>query len=79
MFCQLVLLLCNLESLNFSTTFQDRIPVPVPERTEEDVLLFFKLYHPEKEELRYVAIVGVPGVGDVNMIIKKFSCQHDSY
>lgn len=39
--------------------FQEGIPAPVPERTKEDVLLFFKLYSPEREELRYVIISGV--------------------
>jgi ubiquitin carboxyl-terminal hydrolase 7 len=32
----------------------DLRPIPLPEKTKEDVLLFFKLYDPEKEELRYV-------------------------
>ncbi|GBG84805.1 hypothetical protein CBR_g39181 [Chara braunii] len=30
------------------------VPVPLPERSKDDILLFFKLYNPEKEELRYV-------------------------
>ncbi|XP_073269254.1 ubiquitin C-terminal hydrolase 12-like isoform X1 [Primulina huaijiensis] len=29
-------------------------PVPPPEKLKDDILLFFKLYDPEKEELRYV-------------------------
>ncbi|KAB2631495.1 ubiquitin carboxyl-terminal hydrolase 13-like [Pyrus ussuriensis x Pyrus communis] len=29
-------------------------PIPPPEKTEEDILLFFKLYEPEKQELRFV-------------------------
>ncbi|KAI3991324.1 hypothetical protein MKX01_034643 [Papaver californicum] len=29
-------------------------PIPPPDRTKEDILLFFKLYDAEKEELRYV-------------------------
>lgn len=32
----------------------DSVPIPPPIKTKEDVLLFFKLYNPEKEELRYV-------------------------
>ncbi|CAK7325156.1 unnamed protein product [Dovyalis caffra] len=32
---------------------QDLRPVPPPEKTKEDILLFFKLYDPSKEELRY--------------------------
>jgi hypothetical protein len=35
-----------------SLVFQERIPIPPPDKTKEDVLLFFKLYNPEKEELR---------------------------
>jgi hypothetical protein len=55
----LVLPLRNLKSINFWIAFQERIPAPVPDRTKEDILLFFKLYHPEKEELRYVTNIGV--------------------
>ncbi|KAF8005626.1 hypothetical protein BT93_K0032 [Corymbia citriodora subsp. variegata] len=33
---------------------QDLCPVPPPEKSKEDILLFFKLYDPLKEELRYV-------------------------
>jgi hypothetical protein len=36
----------------FLFLFQEHIPIPPPEKTKEDVLLFFKLYNPEKEELR---------------------------
>jgi ubiquitin carboxyl-terminal hydrolase 7 len=32
---------------------QDLRPVPPPEKTKDDILLFFKLYDPSKEELRY--------------------------
>ncbi|KAA8539052.1 hypothetical protein F0562_025744 [Nyssa sinensis] len=32
---------------------QDLRPVPPPKKTEEEILLFFKLYEPLKEELRY--------------------------
>ena len=28
-------------------------PVATPEKTKEEILLFFKLYDPVKEELRY--------------------------
>jgi hypothetical protein len=30
---------------------QDRCPICPPEKSKEDILLFFKLYDPEKEEL----------------------------
>ncbi|KAG6744903.1 hypothetical protein POTOM_051544 [Populus tomentosa] len=32
----------------------DLCPIAPPEKTKEDILLFFKLYDPEKQELRYV-------------------------
>ncbi|KAL0728524.1 hypothetical protein Bca4012_024617 [Brassica carinata] len=32
----------------------DERPIPPPEKSKEDILLFFKLYDPEKPELRYV-------------------------
>lgn len=32
---------------------QDLQPAPPPEKTKEEILLFFKLYDPIKEELRY--------------------------
>ncbi|XP_057498145.1 ubiquitin C-terminal hydrolase 13-like isoform X2 [Actinidia eriantha] len=32
----------------------DRIPIPPPNKTKEDILLFFKLYDPMKAELRYI-------------------------
>ncbi|XP_039058437.1 ubiquitin carboxyl-terminal hydrolase 12-like isoform X2 [Hibiscus syriacus] len=33
---------------------QDLRPLPIPDKTREDILLFFKLYDPMKGELRYV-------------------------
>lgn len=33
---------------------QDLLPLSPPEKTKEEILLFFKLYDPVKEELRYV-------------------------
>ncbi|XP_013611723.1 PREDICTED: ubiquitin carboxyl-terminal hydrolase 13 isoform X1 [Brassica oleracea var. oleracea] len=32
----------------------DESPIPPPDKSPEDILLFFKLYDPENEELRYV-------------------------
>lgn len=32
---------------------QDSRPIAPPDKTKDDILLFFKLYEPEKEELRY--------------------------
>ena len=41
-----------LKMLIFLFPWQDPVPVPPAVKTKEDVLLFFKLYNPEKEELR---------------------------
>ncbi|KAF3789504.1 Ubiquitin carboxyl-terminal hydrolase 12 [Nymphaea thermarum] len=38
-------------------------PLPPPDKTREDILLFFKLYDPEKEELRYVGRLFVKAGG----------------
>ena len=35
------------------TTMQDLRPIPPPLKRKEDILLFFKLYDPVKEELWY--------------------------
>ncbi|XP_052175009.1 ubiquitin C-terminal hydrolase 12 isoform X2 [Diospyros lotus] len=32
----------------------DGSPIPPPDKTKEDILVFFKLYEPEKEQIRYV-------------------------
>ncbi|XWS74671.1 hypothetical protein CRYUN_Cryun01aG0018000 [Craigia yunnanensis] len=40
---------------------QDLQPVPPPEKTKDNILLFFKLYDPFKEELRYVGRMFVKG------------------
>jgi ubiquitin carboxyl-terminal hydrolase 7 len=37
---------------------QDLRPIAPPEKTKEDILLFIKLYDPEKQELRYLIIFG---------------------
>ncbi|CAK9213983.1 unnamed protein product [Sphagnum troendelagicum] len=43
------------------------------EKTKEDVLLFFKLYNPEKEELRYVGRSFVKGGGRPTDILEKLN------
>ncbi|KAK4593537.1 hypothetical protein RGQ29_017590 [Quercus rubra] len=48
-------------------------PVPPPERTKEDILLFFKLYDPSKEELRYVGRLFVKGSGKPVEILPKLN------
>ncbi|CAI9095952.1 OLC1v1031999C1 [Oldenlandia corymbosa var. corymbosa] len=40
--------------LNLFLEVMDLNPEPLPEKTEENILLFFKVYDPEKEEHRYV-------------------------
>ncbi|VVA28337.1 PREDICTED: ubiquitin [Prunus dulcis] len=41
----------------------DLLPLSPPEKTKEEILLFFKLYDPVKEELRYVGRLFVKGSG----------------
>ncbi|KAL1546116.1 CSN-associated deubiquitinating enzyme Ubp12, variant 3 [Salvia divinorum] len=48
-------------------------PLPPPEKTKEDILLFFKLYDPIKEELRYVGRLFVKGNGKPIDILKKLN------
>ncbi|RZC82711.1 hypothetical protein C5167_045497 [Papaver somniferum] len=48
-------------------------PIPPPDRTKEDILLFFKLYDAEKEELRYVGRLFVKGSGKPLEILKKLN------
>ncbi|XP_062098921.1 uncharacterized protein LOC133804815 [Humulus lupulus] len=45
-------------------------PVAPPQKTEEDILLFIKLYDPWKEELRYVGRLFVKSGGKPNGIVK---------
>ncbi|XP_011032955.1 PREDICTED: ubiquitin carboxyl-terminal hydrolase 12-like isoform X1 [Populus euphratica] len=52
---------------------QDLRPVPPPEQTKEDILLFFKLYDPSKEELRYVGRLFVKGSGKPLEILTKLN------
>ncbi|XP_050281154.1 ubiquitin C-terminal hydrolase 12-like isoform X25 [Quercus robur] len=48
-------------------------PVPPPKRTKRDILLFFKLYDPSKEELRYVGRLFVKGSGKPVEILPKLN------
>ncbi|XP_057980718.1 ubiquitin C-terminal hydrolase 12-like isoform X1 [Malania oleifera] len=52
---------------------QDMRPVPPPEKTKEDILLFFKLYDPLKEELRYLGRLFVKGTGKPVEILTKIN------
>uniref|UniRef100_A0A2N9EUT0 Ubiquitin carboxyl-terminal hydrolase 7 ICP0-binding domain-containing protein n=1 Tax=Fagus sylvatica TaxID=28930 RepID=A0A2N9EUT0_FAGSY len=52
---------------------QDLQPVPPPERTKEDIMLYFKLYDPSKEELRFVGRLFVKGSGKPVEILTKLN------
>lgn len=52
---------------------QNRHPVLPPEKSRDDYLLFFKLYDPEKEELRYVGRLFVRSSGKPIDIIKNLN------
>ncbi|XP_078441990.1 ubiquitin C-terminal hydrolase 12-like isoform X1 [Wolffia australiana] len=49
----------------------DLRPISLPEKTKEDIMLFFKLYDPEKEELRYVGRLFVKTMGKPAEILRK--------
>ncbi|MQM10211.1 hypothetical protein Taro_043102 [Colocasia esculenta] len=51
----------------------DTRPLSPPEKTKEDILLFFKLYDPEKEELRYVGRLFVKTTGKPVEILRKLN------
>uniref|UniRef100_A0A2P2MFP2 ubiquitinyl hydrolase 1 n=1 Tax=Rhizophora mucronata TaxID=61149 RepID=A0A2P2MFP2_RHIMU len=52
---------------------QDLRPVPPPDKTKEDILLFFKLYDPLKEELWFVGRLFVKGTGKPIEILTKLN------
>ncbi|PKA56995.1 Ubiquitin carboxyl-terminal hydrolase 12 [Apostasia shenzhenica] len=47
--------------------------LPPPEKTKEDILLFFKFYDPEKEEIRYVGRLFVKALGKPLEILSKLN------
>ncbi|KAJ0469972.1 putative ubiquitinyl hydrolase 1 [Helianthus annuus] len=51
----------------------DLHPLPPPDKSKDDILLFFKLYDPEKEELRYVGRFFVKSSGKPTEIILKLN------
>ncbi|PIN20240.1 Ubiquitin carboxyl-terminal hydrolase [Handroanthus impetiginosus] len=51
----------------------DMQPIPSPEKTKDDILLFFKLYDPIKEELRYVGRLFVKSNGTPMEILKRLN------
>ncbi|XP_057476051.1 ubiquitin C-terminal hydrolase 12-like isoform X2 [Actinidia eriantha] len=52
---------------------QDLRPIPPPVKTKEDILIFFKLYDPLKEELRYVGRLFVKANGKPVEILTKLN------
>ncbi|KAJ0981726.1 hypothetical protein J5N97_009981 [Dioscorea zingiberensis] len=51
----------------------DLRPLPPPDKTKEDILLFFKLYDPAKEELRFVGRLFVKALGKPSEILMKMN------
>ncbi|XP_059307810.1 ubiquitin C-terminal hydrolase 13-like isoform X2 [Lycium ferocissimum] len=51
----------------------DLLPCPPPEKTKDNILLFFKLYDPLKEEMRYVGRLFVEGSGKPLEILTKLN------
>ncbi|KAL1549232.1 CSN-associated deubiquitinating enzyme Ubp12 [Salvia divinorum] len=51
----------------------DLQPIPLPEKNKDDILLFFKLYDPEKEELRYAGRLLVKGTAKPIEILSKLN------
>ncbi|KAJ0982593.1 hypothetical protein J5N97_010848 [Dioscorea zingiberensis] len=49
------------------------LPVPPPDKTKEDILIFFKFYDPEKEELRFVGRLFVKALGKPVEILTKLN------
>lgn len=49
----------------------DLRPIPPPDKTKDEILLFFKHYDPEKEELRYVGRLFVKANGKPGDIVGK--------
>lgn len=51
----------------------DLHPIAPPDRTKEDILLFFKLYDPVKEELRFIGRLFVKGTSKPSEILPKLN------
>ncbi|XP_062203185.1 ubiquitin C-terminal hydrolase 13-like isoform X2 [Phragmites australis] len=51
----------------------DSCPIRPPEKSKEDILLFFKLYNPEKEELRFIGRLFVKALGKPSEILTKLN------
>jgi ubiquitin carboxyl-terminal hydrolase 7 len=51
----------------------DLRPIRPPEKSKEDILLFFKLYNPEKEELGFIGRLFVKALGKPSEILAKLN------
>jgi len=51
----------------------DLRPLPPPKKLKDDILLFFKLYNPEKEELRFMGRLFVKAFGKPSEILAKLN------
>ncbi|XWS28472.1 hypothetical protein CRYUN_Cryun25bG0072600 [Craigia yunnanensis] len=51
----------------------DLRPIAPPDKTKEDILLFFKHYDPEKEELRFIGRLFVKSTGEPIEILSKLN------
>ncbi|XP_055829915.1 ubiquitin C-terminal hydrolase 13-like [Solanum dulcamara] len=49
------------------------MPLSPPEKAKDDILLFFKLYDPEKEDIRYVGRLFAKGVSNPTEILSKLN------
>ncbi|XP_069147745.1 ubiquitin C-terminal hydrolase 13-like isoform X11 [Solanum lycopersicum] len=47
--------------------------IPPPDKTKDDIMLFFKIYDPEKEELRYAGRLFVKGTSNPTEILNKLN------
>ncbi|KAE9619222.1 putative ubiquitinyl hydrolase 1 [Lupinus albus] len=61
----------NAELKLFLEVGQDFGPIPLPGKRKEDLLLFFKLYDPSNETLRYIGRLHVTGSGKPMDILTK--------
>ncbi|OEL23661.1 Ubiquitin carboxyl-terminal hydrolase 13 [Dichanthelium oligosanthes] len=52
---------------------QENQPIAPPVKTKEDILLFFKLYDPEKEDIRYVGNFFVKASGKPSDIVERLN------
>ncbi|GFY98892.1 ubiquitin-specific protease 12 [Actinidia rufa] len=51
----------------------DLRPIPPPDKTKDDILLFLKQYDPEKEEMRYVGRLFAKATGKPTEILTKLN------